>query len=1740
MKIAEWLLRLANWLSSDEARTTQPLSGTPPTSHAKPVGGKVKVTVPTPTPLPVRSPESVRSELTRSPRRALIGTTVPWEGLAVRSFLKDVHSVVGDKDGYYQYGVFADPAGDWSVVHAVTPPGNNDAGLALSQAHQEFGSFHVQMFVGVAGSLKDDIPIGSVVAGDHVYNAHSSKVEDTETLGRPKGLPPDRRLLSISRAILHSGEWQLLIRPPVDTALPETSGYPCPYPPTAFLKSIASGEEVLAGGKSSRYAWIRKNLNDCGAVEMEGYGAMKAAEYENTPAIIIRGISDMCAGKDHVADDMNQPIAASHAAAFAFAILSFHGRAHQAGLAPAQPTTEPPASQTPETAPPRRVQVVLNFDGVKEEWDDTKVKSVVQRFRAALGDELAELVRVDDGSVRLVIDVRADAEIDLGKLRAVANEAGVTLLGAIAAEKIADADASRLALAQASKNLLSWEKSLPGEKWIDRPEQATILDRFGLDSSLTVLLGVPGSGKSALLSKIAGDLVHRGAPVLALKSDVLLPDVNNEIDLQQFLNLAALPSELLLRLSALEPVYLLIDQLDALASQVDLKSGRLNVLLNLVRRLAGTSNVHILLSARSFEFNHDARLRVVDAEPVELQLPPWHEVKEQLAAVGVDGDTWPESAREVVRIPQALKTYIVLAKSGKTEPSITYPAMLERFWQERIASATDGMQLTKLANDIADQMANEEVLWLGVARFDDRAKLLRRLESLGLIVRSDSELSIAFSHQTVFDHVLSRTFLATAGSLSNYVLARQDSLFVRSKLWSALNYLRGSELTSYERELRQMWEVANLRRHLRLLLVSFMGQVSQPTSLETSYMGSALRTPALRISALKAMATTSSWFGPFAGTAIREAMSGDDTESSLASMILVNAWETDAERVLRLIRDVWLPHPEKDTFSWQTLKDCPVWTEEIQVAAATILQRTSIAPWSVSDAAMSIAVAQPEMAFRLVRAKLDVWLKDLKASGKLGEFRNLLDSQEWQDLPSLAESSPTKFLAELWPWYLGFFQQVLEGQEPDGRTYLFPGRYVLEMELHPSDSHPVVRERPLLNALQAAVSEVAANEPSFFRMWAETNSKFKILPVQQLIAYGYEVGSEHFASEALTWLLEDPRRFELGTAYDLRETTTALLRACASHWSKEELSRFERAVASYRPEAPPDFDPDRRKTFAEIVRVTRKELLKAVGPERLTLESQELVVTEDRALGDRHTWAIRSGEGGFIGSPMDTAAMVKAKDRDILKIFNEIPDSTHWDHPKHWARGGNIQLSRAFAEFARTNPERATRLIEQFEPGKQERAAGYALDSMAKDAENDERVIECFLDLNERGFSADEFIDSATRAIEEIARRRKDLSERVIEILRSWLKPAAVAAADEADTDGAEDLKSQSLLWGLGGATSLPGGNFTILSALATILLNRGEEGRDLYFRILRDHLAEDRDPKIWKPLLYRLSHVGGSSPAVPSAFFRELFSQVPGILETREGIMFLAYAQHWDEGLVFELVYEWPRSSRPFLQQAYGELVGLVAMTRGISGWVEAQRSIVFGGLEPARVGLAYAAVNLRSETKFRASADEVLIGLLQQADSDLVAVIMDFFRVADELTPDVSTVKLLKALTAPEIDMSAVPSPLIVERLESMLPHEADLVAKLAEKLIAAWRTQLADLRTATAAAAPHLTDLALTLHRMGGASREAGVRLFEAMIEIDAYGARDTLAEIDGRFGPQRQVGRRRIPRRPRRQRSRRSTN
>src|SRR3546814_1451218 len=108
-------------------------------------------------------------------------------------------------------------------------------------------------------------------------------------------------------------------------------------------------------------------------------------------------------------------------------------------------------------------------------------------------------------------------------------------------------------------------------------------------------------------------------------------------------------------------------------------------------------------------------------------------------------------------------------------------------------------------------------------------------------------------------------------------------------------------------------------------------------------------------------------------------------------------------------------------------------------------------------------------------------------------------------------------------------------------------------------------------------------------------------------------------------------------------------------------------------------------------------------------------------------------------------------------------------------------------------------------------------------------------------------------------------------------------------------------------------------------------------------------------------------------------------LFRSREAVIFLAYAQRWDDQLVFDLISDWRVSDQAFPQHAYGELVGLVATTKAKDSWVRARNEILASGTEGARIGLANSAVNMWSDEKLRQTSGEVLVELLKGGSKEI-----------------------------------------------------------------------------------------------------------------------------------------------------------
>jgi nucleoside phosphorylase len=252
--------------------------------------------------------------MTAEPFRAVILTALSVECEAVRKHLTDLREETHPCGTIYQQGKFTANNLDWNVAIAEIGAGNLGAAQEAERAINYFNP-HVILFVGVAGGIKD-VKLGDVVASTKIYGYESGKAEKTTFKTRPEVGLSAFALEQRAKVEARKEDWLKRLPSP-----------PC-HTPQVFVGPIAAGEKVVASNQSEVFQFLQLQYGDAIAVEMEGFGFLKAAHSnQQVSALVIRGISDLINNKTEADKEGYQKIAAGHASAFAFEVLAkFHPR----------------------------------------------------------------------------------------------------------------------------------------------------------------------------------------------------------------------------------------------------------------------------------------------------------------------------------------------------------------------------------------------------------------------------------------------------------------------------------------------------------------------------------------------------------------------------------------------------------------------------------------------------------------------------------------------------------------------------------------------------------------------------------------------------------------------------------------------------------------------------------------------------------------------------------------------------------------------------------------------------------------------------------------------------------------------------------------------------------------------------------------------------------------------------------------------------------------------------------------------------------------------------------------------------------------------------------------------------------------------------------------------------------------------------------------------------------------------
>lgn len=238
----------------------------------------------------------------------VILTALQVEYLAVRAHLSEWKEEVY-RDTIYERGSFIANGQLWDVVIVEIGMGNDGAAAEAVRAIDRFNP-DVMLFVGVAGGIKD-VALGDVVAATKVYGYEYGRAEE-QFLPRPELGEGAYKLVNRARTEARKTDWLKRVLSPVTECVPHVHVAP-----------IAAGEKVIASTRSPIFEFLRQQYSDAIAVEMEGFGVLKAARMDQrVAAIVIRGISDLIDRKKEMDTAGFKEMAARHASAFAFEVLA--------------------------------------------------------------------------------------------------------------------------------------------------------------------------------------------------------------------------------------------------------------------------------------------------------------------------------------------------------------------------------------------------------------------------------------------------------------------------------------------------------------------------------------------------------------------------------------------------------------------------------------------------------------------------------------------------------------------------------------------------------------------------------------------------------------------------------------------------------------------------------------------------------------------------------------------------------------------------------------------------------------------------------------------------------------------------------------------------------------------------------------------------------------------------------------------------------------------------------------------------------------------------------------------------------------------------------------------------------------------------------------------------------------------------------------------------------------------------
>jgi hypothetical protein len=375
---------------------------------------------------------------------------------------------------------------------------------------------------------------------------------------------------------------------------------------------------------------------------------------------------------------------------------------------------------------------------------------------------------------------------------------------------------------------------------IERPEVDALVSALSDAAAprMIALAGPAGSGKSAIIRKAFGKLDIAAKPILVFRVDQLT-GVSSLSGLgETTIDVGDSPAVVLQQLAGQQSAILIIDQADAVSDMSGRASAVRAVLLKLLRQARFYRQLTVVFSCRSFDLENDHEFRAV-ADPkfcTRIDVSPLRWTDDVLPVAKRLGIGVAQAGPKVQALlcqPIGLTIAAELARAAPVELghvehiSQLYDELLKLRDRELRTLHQPPWSLYDALGSIARSMSEREQLAAPVSVLDRFPGATDLLQQAGLVVASGQKL--ALMHESLFDYLHAREFVAQGNRLRDFLLQSEQTLFRRTQVRQILAQERDVDRTAYLADLKFILSDDRVRPHVSDLVVKWLATIADPS-----------------------------------------------------------------------------------------------------------------------------------------------------------------------------------------------------------------------------------------------------------------------------------------------------------------------------------------------------------------------------------------------------------------------------------------------------------------------------------------------------------------------------------------------------------------------------------------------------------------------------------------------------------------------------------------------------------------------------------------------------------------------------------------------------------------------------------------------------------------------------------------------------------------------------------------------